>query len=145
MKIEELQVRDDDIINQLTDIWKDSVKKTHHFLSEDDILMFYPHVKDSLKKISKLIIVYEKDPIGFMGINDDNLDMLFLSSHSIGQGIGRILIKKAIHDYGVKELCVNEQNNDAFHFYLHMGFKEYKREKHDRNGLPFPLIYMRYE
>lgn len=144
MKIEEVHVRDDHIINQLADVWKDSVKNTHHFLSEDDILMFYPHVKESLKKISKLIVVYEQDAIGFMGINDENLDMLFLSSQAIGQGIGRVLIEKAIADYGVKELCVNEQNNDAFYFYQHMGFKEYKREMHDQNGLPFPLIYMRY-
>lgn len=144
MKIKEVNIREEELINQLTEVWKESVEKTHHFLTQEDILMFYPHVKESLTKIDKLIVVYDQEPIGFMGINKHDLDMLFLSSRCFHKGIGRLLIEKAIHEYDVKELCVNEENINAFEFYKHMGFQEYKREAHDQNGLPFPLIYMRY-
>ncbi len=43
----------------------------------------------------------------------------------IGEGIGKSLLCRAVDDYGVDELTVNEENARAVGFYEHMGFQPY--------------------
>ena len=77
-----------------------------------------------------------------MGIENENLEMLFISNDERGKGLGKSLIQKAINEYGVKYLAVNEQNPQAKGFYEHMGFKVYKRSELDEQGNPYPILYM---
>ena len=77
---------------------------------------------------------------GFMGIQKERLEMLFLSPKERGKGIGRQLIQ-----YGIREVTVNEQNPQAVGFYEHLGFLTYKRTDQDEEGNPYPLLYMKLE
>ena len=79
---------------------------------------------------------------GFMGIQKERLEMLFLSPKERGKGIGRQLIQYGIRKYGIREVTVNEQNPQAKGFYEHMGFHVYKRTGLDEQGNPYPLLYM---
>ncbi|WP_338151427.1 GNAT family N-acetyltransferase [Brachyspira hyodysenteriae] len=81
--------------------------------------------------------------VGFMGTENKKLEMLFLDPEAIGNGIGKELIKYAIENYDIKEVSVNEQNTNAYNFYKHMGFKDYKRDEYDDLGNNFPIIHMR--
>lgn len=47
-------------------------------------------------------------PVAFMGIEDDTLEMLFISPEERGKGLGKRLIQYGIKNYGVKRLAVNE-------------------------------------
>ena len=38
---------------------------------------------------------------------------------------------------------MNEQNPQAVGFYKHMGFQTYRRTDRDKEGGPYPLLYMR--
>lgn len=76
---------------------------------------------------------------GFMGIQKERLEMLFLSPKERGKGIGRQL------KYGIREVTVNEQNPQAVGFYEHLGFLTYKRTDQDEEGNPYPLLYMKIE
>ena len=49
----------------------------------------------------------------------------------------------AVDTFGVNEVTVNEQNEQADGFYKKMGFKTYKRTELDEQGDPYPLLYMR--
>lgn len=40
----------------------------------------------------------------------------------------------------VKKVDVNEQNNEAVGFYLHLGFHQTGRSELDSMGKPFPLL-----
>ena len=80
-------------------------------------------------------------PVAFMGIEDDTLEMLFISPEERGKGLGKRLIQYGIENYGVKRLAVNEQNPQAKGFYEHMGFQVYKRTDLDEQGNPYPLLY----
>ena len=145
MKIFEVKERTTSLIEQLLKVWESSVKATHLFLSENEIENIKKYVPQALKEIPYLIIAEDKNqiPVGFMGIVEQHLEMLFLSHEERGKGLGKELLKYGIDKYSVNDLAVNEQNPLAKGFYEHMGFEVYKRTECDEQGNPYPLLYMR--
>ena len=135
--------RDAGLIDRLADVWDVSVRTSHHFLTEEDITGLRPQVKAALQGIEHLIVVWDGDaPEGFMGIQDQKIEMLFLSSTCIGKGIGKELIDIAINRYDAVYVDVNEQNEKAEGFYRHMGFRTFRRDETDDQGNPFPILHM---
>lgn len=145
MKIIEVQDRNGLLIKQLLNVWESSVKATHLFLSADEIENIKKYVPQALTGVPVLIIAEDEkgNPVGFMGIAGQMLEMLFVSNENRGQGIGKQLLQYGIENYSVNELAVNEQNPQAKGFYEHMGFRVYKRTEHDEQGNPYPLLYMK--
>lgn len=145
MKIIEITDRTPSLIEQLLDVWESSVKATHLFLSENEIENIKKYVPQALKEIPYLIIMEHEDkvPVGFMGIVEQHLEMLFISHEERGKGYGKELLKYGIDKFSVNDLTVNEQNPLAKGFYEHMGFRVYKRTELDEQGNPYPLLYMK--
>lgn len=144
MNIYELQQRTN-ILPILLEIWEDSVRTTHHFLSDAEVNQIKEYVPQALTEVKHLIIAEDETgtPVAFMGTQDHRLEMLFISSKERGKGIGKQLLLDGIKNYKIKEVTVNEQNPQAVGFYEHMGFMTYKRTDHDEEGNPYPLLYMR--
>ena len=132
------------LLHYLTYIWEQSVKATHLFLSPKEIAEIKPYVINALKEIPNLIIA-KKDGfiVGFMGVDNNKLEMLFISPESRGKGIGKAFIQYGIETFSINEVTVNEQNPQAIGFYEHMGFKVNKRTDLDEQGRPYPLLYMK--
>lgn len=147
MKIYEVTDRNQELINNLLAVWESSVRATHNFLSESEIMSIKEYVPDALKGVAHLIIAENDNglPIAFMGIQDGSLEMLFILADVRGKGLGRQLMEKGIKDYSVNRLAVNEQNPKARGFYEHMGFNVYKRSELDEQGNPYPILYMKLE
>ncbi len=139
--------RTENLINQLLEVWEDSVKATHTFLSNEEIENIKKYVPQALKGISHLIILENEkyQPIAFMGIEENKLEMLFIKNSERGKGLGKKLLNYGIENYGVNDLAVNEDNPQAKEFYEHMGFKVYQRNELDDQGNPYPVLYMRLE
>ena len=125
------------LVDQLTYVWERSVRATHTFLSEDEIAEIKPLVPQALADVETLVVA-ESDgtPVGFMGVQDGRLEMLFLDPDVRGRGLGRLLLTHGIERLGVTELTVNEQNPQAVGFYEHMGFTTYRRTETDEGGGP---------
>lgn len=134
-----------ELIERLLKVWEDSVRATHLFLSDDEIMSIKEYVPEALKGIAYLIIAEDEDgqPVAFMGVQEGTLEMLFIAPEERGKGLGKRLIRHGIDKYGVERLAVNEQNPKAGGFYEHMGFQIYKRTETDEQGGPYPLLYMR--
>lgn len=147
MKIIEVKDRTTSLLEQLLAVWENSVKATHLFLSEREIENIKKYVPQALKEIPYLIIVENGNqiPVGFMGIVEQHLEMLFISHEERGKGLGKELLKYGIEKYSVNDLAVNEQNPLAKGFYEHMGFEIYKRTECDEQGNPYPLLYMKLD
>lgn len=145
MCILEVEERNSDLISKLIAVWEASVKATHLFLSDSEILSIKEYVPQALKSVDKLIIAEneEEKPIAFMGIENETLEMLFIAPSERGHGLGKLLLQYGISNYKVNRLTVNEQNPQAKGFYEHMGFHVYKRTDYDEQGNPYPLLYMR--
>ena len=136
--------RSDDLITSLVNVWERSVRETHLFLTEKEILRIKEYVPSAIKEVKTLLIARDDNnlPVAFMGLKDDRLEMLFLDPSVRGKGLGRKLLPIAIDENKIKRLTVNEQNPEAIGFYKHMGFKTYKREEHDEEGNAYPILYM---
>lgn len=133
------------LIEALTAVWEHSVRATHHFLSESEILRIRAYVPQAVGGVAQLVAAENQagEPVGFMGVENGRLEMLFLAPEARGCGRGGRLLRCGIEQYGVREVTVNEQNPQAVDFYAHFGFRTYRRTERDEEGGPYPLLYMR--
>ena len=139
MKILKINALDQETENKLLVIWEISVRATHNFLSDPEINNIKKYVPHAWRGVSHLIVAYdENEPVAFMGINDQKLEMLFVDANQRGNGIGKALIT-----YGIDNLDINEQNPGARGFYEHMGFKAVERSEFDDQGNPYPILVMK--
>ena len=144
MRILEVQDRTPELIEKLLRVWEDSVRATHLFLSDGEIINIREYVPLALTGIAHLIIAEDDagEAVAFMGIQEGSLEMLFIENAQRGKGLGRKLLEYGIEKHAVEKLAVNEQNPQAKGFYEHMGFAVYKRTDLDEQGNPYPLLYM---
>ena len=143
MKFYEVQDRNQPLLDVLLEIWEQSVRATHLFLSDAEVNAIRAYVPQALKSVEHLIVAETEKPIGFMGIQNRRLEMLFLAPEERGKGLGKLLLQHGIETYGIVELTINEQNPQAVGFYEHMGFETYKRTELDEESNPHPLLYMK--
>jgi len=136
-----------ELVQNLLEIWEKSVRATHTFLSEKEILKIKEYVPDAICNVETLLVLREKSEdsqrLGFMGIENKKIEMLFLSPDARGKGFGKMLVQYGIEKYSVKEVTVNEQNPKAKGFYEHLGFKTYKTSADDEQGNPYPIAFMK--
>ncbi len=128
----------------LTALWEASVRASHFFLPEGEVETMAPMVGYVLEEIAVLLVAVEKDvPWGFLGIQENKAEMLFIHPSAFKQGLGKALLLHAIKSYHVCFVDVNEQNPNALGFYEHLGFKVFARSPLDSEGKPYPLLHMR--
>ncbi|UTL93178.1 acetyltransferase [Pseudomonas fluorescens] len=129
---------------RLLDIWLSAVRATHHFLQASDIDALLPQLRDVYLHAVELWVAVdtEDQPLGFIGLNQHHVEMLFVDPDRHGQGIGRALLDFCRKPRGTLSVDVNEQNPQAVGFYLHYGFVQTGRSPLDGEGRPFPLLHM---
>lgn len=145
MQIIEIENRTSLLIHELVNLWKESVRATHLFLSDDEIEEIQKYVPPALKTVSTLIVSFDESlrPLAFIGIEKKSIEMLFVAAEERNKGIGKALLLYAVEKYGVERVSVNEQNPEAKGFYEHMGFETYKRTDVDDQGRAYPILYMK--
>jgi putative acetyltransferase len=106
--------------------------------------MFKPLILNQYLKAVQLWCVRDSNQkiLGFLGISEDNIEMLFIHPAARGMGIGKRFAEFAIQVIGVRKVDVNEQNEQAVGFYEHLGFKAVNRSALDGMGLPYPILHM---
>jgi len=128
---------------ELINIWERSVRATHHFLNEDDIVLYKELIyNEYFHQVDLYAMKQGKQLIGFIGLDSDTVQMLFIDPNVRGTGEGRYLMEFAIKQKGIKKVDVNEQNEQAVGFYLHLGFSVTARFEEDAAGRPYPILAM---
>lgn len=97
---------------QLLDLWLRSVRATHHFLQASDIDALLPQLRDVYLPAVELWVAVDTEdrPLGFIGLNETHVEMLFIDPDLRGQGIGRALVDYARNSRDTLSVDVNEQN-----------------------------------
>ncbi|NMM47756.1 GNAT family N-acetyltransferase [Marinigracilibium pacificum] len=128
----------------VVDVWEASVRATHDFLLEEDILYFKPLILSTYLDavILKCLRNEKRDIIGFSGVADSKLEMLFIDPYFRGKGIGKALLQYGVNHQKVNSVDVNEQNVEAVDFYKHFGFEVISRSETDPSGKPYPILHM---
>lgn len=132
-------------LSQILRVWEASVRATHQFLTEEDIVSLIPIVRSGVPQVEHLLCVEneEQEIQAFLGVHGDKIEMLFIAPELRGQGIGKRLVSYALHELNVNYVDVNEQNPQAVGFYEFVGFEVYERSALDDQGNPFPILRMR--
>lgn len=133
--------------DRLVAIWESSVRATHHFLQESDIAALRPLLLNAYLPNLNVVIARDENGVihGFLGVDENRIEMLFVDDASRGKGVGSLLLRHAIEQFGANEVDVNEQNPQGVGFYRYMGFEQVGRTERDGQGNPFPLLHMRYK
>lgn len=130
---------------EVVNVWEASVRATHHFLKEVDIEYFKPLILNMYLDAVELRCIknYENNIVGFMGVAEGNLEMLFIHPEYRGKKIGQTLLNYSIEKLNVTKVDVNEQNEQALGFYKKNGFEVIGRSELDSSGKPYPILHMK--
>lgn len=145
----------DDMTAQIHNLWLQSVRATHHFLTEQDISDISRDVQSAFNVVSLFGILQAEDTgspsstegktlAAFMGISGRSIEMLFVHPRFFRRGYGKALVDYALAEHAVHYVDVNEQNPEAAAFYARMGFVPIGRDALDAQGRPFPILHLRH-
>ncbi|MTG99502.1 GNAT family N-acetyltransferase [Myroides sp. BIT-d1] len=127
---------------RLMQIWESAVLNTHDFLKNEDFLYYKEHIPLYFEHVSLWGYESKSVLVGFMGIAEDSLEMLFIDHEYRGEGIGKQMIAYARDSFHIKRVDVNEQNWQAVGFYKHLGFKVIDRSETDAQGKAYPVLHL---
>lgn len=100
MQIKEIIKLNQSTEQELLTIWESSVRATHKLLNNDEILQIRNYVPQAFKQVEHLLIIIDHEQIkGFMGINDQKVEMLFIDAQTRSKGYGSKLL-----NYGMQKL-----------------------------------------
>ena len=129
---------------QVLTIWEKSVLATHNFLTSTD----FEEIKELVSSINfnafQVFCLTKEDLVlGFIGVADKKVEMLFIDPKYFGQGLGQKLLSFAVTELNADKLDVNEQNEKALKFYQKFGFETFERTDKDEQGRNYPLLRMK--
>ena len=129
---------------QVLTVWEKSVLATHDFLTPND----FKEIKELVSTINfndfqVFCLVNGKVILGFIGVADMKIEMLFLDPKYFGQGLGQKLLHFAVKKLNADKVDVNEQNSKAVKFYHRFGFEIFERTDKDDQGSNYPLLRMK--
>lgn len=133
-----------DHYSEILKVWEASVRATHDFLDEADIQSYKSIIAERYLDQLRLFGVQQEDRIlGFIGVSETSIGLLFVLPETRGMGIGMALVNYVYQHWHITEVDVNEQNVQAFDFYRHLGFEVTERSATDAIGKPFPVLSMK--
>lgn len=128
--------------SEIETVWEASVRASHSFLKEEDIRAYKAMFPDCLVPLSVYCIKQEDAIAGFIGVSGRKIEVLFVRPDLRSNGIGKRLMEFAIDHLAVDQVDVNEQNQAALAFYLHLGFMVAGRSERDGLNKPYPLLHL---
>lgn len=126
-------------------IWSAAVDATHGFLTPEDRVEIDAMVRAWLPSVD---LWMADDPagraVGFLVMDGEMIDALFVDPSMHGQGVGTALLHFALELSPNATVDASEQATNALPFYEARGFVRIGRSETDPQGRPYPLIHLRY-
>ena len=135
---------DSDDVPRALEIWRTAVDLTHGFLTPQDRAEIDVMVAEEFLPKAELWLAMNGDdyPIGFLVMDGDMIDALFIDPAFHGQGFGTALLDHALTLSPDATVDASEQATNALPFYLSRGFRIVGRSETDGQGRPYPLIHL---
>lgn len=126
------------------EIWRNAVDATHRFLTPEDRRAIDAIVAEWLPAADLWLVDDGERPVGFLAMDGDTIDALFVDPAVHGRGFGTALLDHALKLAPEALVDANEQATNALAFYEARGFVRTGRSETDRQGRPYPLVHLRY-
>ena len=110
-------------INRVADIWLDTNIKAHYFIPAQYWKSNFELVKGLLLQATVYIYEDNQEIQGFIGLNDEYIEGIFVSAEMQSQGIGKILLNYAKDKRNKLFLNVYQKNTRAISFYKREDFE----------------------
>ena len=142
MTIEKIDHLTTSLKDELIGVWEKSVRSSHHFLSEEDLEYYRPRIRDIYFDAVDLYVVRNPNMVAFMGLSEDMVEMLFVLPSEKGKGYGSALLNYAFEEKHIRKIDVNEQNTEAYQFYINRGYHAIARDEMDADGKTYPIVHL---
>lgn len=104
-------------INTIMKIWKNENIRTHKFISKEYWKNNYKYVKDILPNADIYVYVLHEHIVGFVGLNNNYIEGIFVDINNQHNGIGTALLDRIKEDRESLTLSVYKKNVNAIKFY----------------------------
>ncbi len=133
-------------VSRALEIWRAAVDATHGFLTAHDRVEIDRMVAEEFLPHAPLWLVEDAAgcPMGFLVMDGDEIDALFVDPSVHGQGYGSALLTHALELVPGAEVEASEQADNALPFYEARGFVRVGRSETDTQGRPYPLVRLRH-
>lgn len=108
---------------KVADIWLDSNVKTHNFIPAQYWKSNYEPVKEMLLQAEVYVYESNGEIQGFIGLNGEYIEGIFVCDKLQSQGIGKLLLDFIKERRMGLSLNVYDKNARAIHFYQREGFE----------------------
>jgi putative acetyltransferase len=127
------------------EIWRAAVDATHGFLTPEHRQELDGIVAGFLPQAGLWLVDDGARAAGFLILDDDMIEALFVDPAVHGRGFGSALIAHALSLAPTARVDANEQASNALPFYEAKGFVRTGRSESDADGRPYPIVHLRYE
>ncbi len=112
-------------VDNVAEIWLDTNIKAHDFISAEYWKSNFAVVKEMFLQAE--IYIYEEEQtkqiLGFVGLNDNYIEGIFVCSESQSRGVGKQLLDFIKERKSSLQLSVYQKNERAIQFYKREGFQ----------------------
>lgn len=109
-------------IDEVMEIWKNENIRTHNFISKEYWKNNYEYVKDILPNADIYVYIMNENIVGFIGVDNDYIEGIFVDINNQHNGIGTSLLNKIKEEKEKLNLSVYKKNINAIKFYKKNGF-----------------------
>lgn len=109
-------------INNIMQIWKNENIKAHKFIQKEYWENNYSYVKEVLPNAEIYVYVIKENVIGFIGLDENYIEGVFVNTNHQYNGIGTTLLNKVKEHRNTLTLNVYKKNVNAIGFYKKNGF-----------------------
>ncbi len=113
---------EDNDIDDLMQIWKSANIKAHNFISNEYWENNYEYVKNILPNVEIYVFIVKEEIVGFVGVNNNYIEGIFVDTNNQSNGIGTSLLNKVKESRSNLTLSVYKKNTKAINFYKENDF-----------------------
>ena len=110
-------------VNIVANLWLDTNIKAHYFIPRQYWKSNFELVKELLLQATVYVYEDKQEIQGFIGLNDEYIEGIFVSTKNQSRGIGTILLNYVKGKRNYLLLNVYQKNTRAISFYQREGFK----------------------
>lgn len=109
-------------IDDIMKIWENQNIKAHNFITKEYWEKNYEYVKGILPNAEIYVYIINEKIIGFVGVNNNYIEGIFVDTNNQCKGIGTALLNKLKESRNSLTLSVYKKNINAINFYKKNNF-----------------------